>query len=161
MKESVTVTHTKADSCPSVSGQPRTSNIELLRIISMLAIIAHHYVVNSGIQEYFTYGSFPDRNMLFLQLWGMWGKTAINVFVLISGYFMCTSNLTWKRFLKVYLEVKFYILLGYFVFVGSGYTAFHGREFLHTLFSTFTNVNSGFTSSFLWLIKSERMDCRS
>lgn len=28
---------------------PRDSNIELLRILMMLMIIAHHYVVNSGI----------------------------------------------------------------------------------------------------------------
>ena len=27
----------------------RDSNIELLRIVMMLAIIAHHYIVNSGI----------------------------------------------------------------------------------------------------------------
>lgn len=150
MKGYVNFMCTKADPSVSVSRQHRSSNIELLRIISMLAIIAHHYVVNSGIQEHFTYGSFPGASMLFLQLWGMWGKTAINVFVLISGYFMCTSALTWKRFLKVYLEVKFYLLLGYFCFVLSGYTAFHGKQFLRTLFSTFTNVNSGFTSSFLW-----------
>lgn len=29
--------------------QLRDSNIELLRILMMLVIIAHHYVVNSGI----------------------------------------------------------------------------------------------------------------
>lgn len=28
---------------------PRDSNIELLRILMMLVVIAHHYVVNSGI----------------------------------------------------------------------------------------------------------------
>ncbi len=29
----------------------RDSNIELLRIILMIVIVAHHYVVNSGIME--------------------------------------------------------------------------------------------------------------
>lgn len=31
------------------NNQLRDSNIELLRIVMMLVIIAHHYVVNSGI----------------------------------------------------------------------------------------------------------------
>lgn len=30
----------------------RRSNIELFRIITMLIIIAHHYVVNSGLLNY-------------------------------------------------------------------------------------------------------------
>lgn len=35
----------------------RQSNIELLRIIGMLLIVAHHYVVNSGIMETLSHGS--------------------------------------------------------------------------------------------------------
>jgi len=49
-------------------------------------IIAHHYLVNSGIMDAFEVGS-TSTNYVFLTLWGMWGKTGINVFVLISGYF--------------------------------------------------------------------------
>lgn len=30
-------------------GEKRSSNIELFRILSMLMIVAHHYVVNSGL----------------------------------------------------------------------------------------------------------------
>lgn len=30
---------------------PRSSNIELLRIVAMLAIVMHHYVVNSTVME--------------------------------------------------------------------------------------------------------------
>lgn len=32
-------------------GKTRSSNIELLRIITMLEIVVHHYVVNSGIGD--------------------------------------------------------------------------------------------------------------
>ena len=76
------------------SVQLRDSNIELYRIISMLLIVAHYYVVNSGL----TYGggpiykdalSFPS---LFLLVFGAWGKIGINCFVLITGYFMCKSK---------------------------------------------------------------------
>lgn len=36
----------------------RNSNLELYRIITMLAIVAHHYVVNSGLMG----GQFLERN---------------------------------------------------------------------------------------------------
>ena len=73
----------------------RSSNLELLRIVSMFAIVAHHFVVNSGVTANFDFNKIT-ANMVFLQLFGMWGKTAINSFVMISGYFMCTSYLTVK-----------------------------------------------------------------
>ncbi len=130
------------------SKQLRSSNIELLRIISMLAIVAHHYVVNSGITELYNYQEI-SLNMLFLQLWGMWGKTAINCFVLISGYFMCTSKLTWQRYLKIYLEVKFYQILGFVIFAIAGYESITVESIFKLLFRNIYNINNGFTSSFL------------
>lgn len=81
----------------------RNSNLEILRIISMLIIIAHHYVVCSGIMVNFDLNNL-SAHTIFLQIFGSWGKTAINAFILISGYFMCMQSLTWKRYLKVWLE---------------------------------------------------------
>ena len=63
----------------------RNSNLELLRIFAMLAIIAHHFVVNSTVNLQYNYLN-PTTNQYFLEIWGMWGKTAINSFILISGY---------------------------------------------------------------------------
>lgn len=85
----------------------RSSNLEILRIVAMLIIIAHHYVVNSGIVQLYDYSNIT-ANMIFLQFFGFGGKMAINIFVLISSYFMCQYKLTWKKVLKLYLEVKFY-----------------------------------------------------
>lgn len=45
----------------------RNSNIELLRIVAMLSIVAHHYVVNSGITALYDVQQLTG-NMLFLQL---------------------------------------------------------------------------------------------
>lgn len=93
----------------------RNSNFELLRIISMLLIIAHHFVVNSGVMAEFDFRNI-NSNMLFLQLFGMWGKTAINIFILISGYFLCEMTFTWQRWLKVYLQWKFYRIVIFYNF---------------------------------------------
>ena len=79
----------------------RESNVELLRILAMLAIVAHHFVWNSGVMLLYDYGHV-SRNMEFMQLFGARSKTGINIFVLISGFFLCTSTLTINRFLKVW-----------------------------------------------------------
>ena len=63
----------------------RESGIELFRIISMLLIVAHHYVVNSGVLKIANADPL-SFNSIFLCLFGAWGKTGINCFVLITGY---------------------------------------------------------------------------
>lgn len=74
----------------------RSSNIELFRVILMIMIVTHHYVANSGISSFFNYNSF-NVNMLFAQFIGWGGKTGINCFLLISGYFMCKQQFRWKN----------------------------------------------------------------
>ena len=66
----------------------------------MFMILTHHYVVNSGIMEGFGAGSTSINKLYILALFGMWGKTGINIFIMISGYFMCRSKLTIKRYCK-------------------------------------------------------------
>ena len=74
----------------------RSSNLELFRIITMLLIVAHHYVVNSGLTatDGPIFSNLLSWKSIFLLLFGAWGKTGINYFVLITGYFMCKSNIT-------------------------------------------------------------------
>ena len=63
----------------------RSSNIELLRIIAMIMIIAHHVSVHSG----FVYpGEIISFNRLWIQFIQLGGKIGVNIFVLISGYFL-------------------------------------------------------------------------
>ena len=73
----------------------RQSNLELYRIVCMLFIIGHHYVVNSGIANtlFWDTESMSPINRIYLFSLGAWGKTAINSFVLITGYFMCNSTI--------------------------------------------------------------------
>ena len=78
--------------------RPRNSNLELYCIIVMLAIVAHHYVVNSGLMEGAVSGNDFTLIQVFFLLFGMWGKTGINCFVLITGYFMCQQQITLRKF---------------------------------------------------------------
>ena len=98
----------------------RQSNFELYRIILMILIVAHHYVVNSGLIQVLTSEGLSVKSAAFL-CFGMWGKTAINSFVLITGYFMCTSQIKLIKVLKLVLEVLFYGVVIYLVFILTGY----------------------------------------
>lgn len=62
------------------------SSIELLRIVTMLCIVAHHYVVNSGILKEIISANALLLNSIFVLIFGLDGKTGTNCFVLITGY---------------------------------------------------------------------------
>jgi hypothetical protein len=132
------------------TGIQRRSNLELLRILSFLLIVAHHYVVNSGITAYYDFSSITG-NMLFLQLYGMWGRTTINCFILISGYFMCTKKLTLKRYLKIFLESEFYKYTIFIILLIAGYETISAGRLFKLVFNYFMYANEAgsFISSFL------------
>lgn len=130
-----------------VKAKVRDSNLELYRIIVMLMIVAHHYVVNSGLLD-LTYDAPFSCRSVFLLLFGMWGKTGINCFIMITGYFMCSSSITLTKFLKLLLEVVFYNIVIYLTFCVTGYTVFSAKQFL--LYSLpVQSVSDGFTSAFI------------
>src|SRR5574344_728434 len=128
--------------------KPRESNLELLRIFAMMAIIAHHSVVNSGVTLLFDY-VHPNFQTYFLTIWGLWGKTAINSFILISGYFLCTGRLTVSRYLKLLIEVYFYRLIILSIFVLCKYEPITLKIIFQALFGPLLSINQGFTASFL------------
>lgn len=109
----------------------RDSNIELFRILMMFLITVHHYFVNSGLVG-LAESEFNTKS-LFLHFWGMWGHIGTNCFVLITGYFMCTSRITLKKFLKLFLEIETYnvFLFLFFIFIGKEH--FTVNHFLYIL----------------------------
>ena len=129
-------------------GGVRDSSIELFRIITMLVIVAHHYVVNSGLTEVIRSGSTMTLNGFFLILFGWGGKTGINCFVLITGYFMCKSKITLKKFLKLVLWTQFYRILFFLIFTVSGYQSFTIKGVVMLLLPI-TSISTGFSSAYL------------
>lgn len=82
----------------------RNSKIELLRILCMMGITAHHLVYHSKIL------SRPlGVSRLFAQFFLMFGKSGVSIFILISGYYLAGNPVidyrrsagrvlkTWKR----------------------------------------------------------------
>ena len=111
-------------------------------------IVAHHYVVNSGLIDCIDAQTKLHFEDCFLLLFGWGGKTGINCFVLITGYFMCTSKITKKKFLKLLGEIYFYKIVLWCLFLFTGYEPFSMKEFLKMIFPLFT-VADNFTGGFL------------
>lgn len=134
----------------SSSKKKRDSNIELMRIVMMILIIAHHYVVNSGITELYDFSNITN-NMFFLQGIGAFGKTMINCFILITGYFSIKGKFSFKKVIRLYLEIKFYKIVIYTIFIASGIDTFSIKGFIKAIFNVIYGVNIGFPATFFLL----------
>lgn len=134
----------------AVKEKMRSSNIELLRIISMLVIVAHHYVVNSGLMNIIKQHPL-EYDSIALLVFGWGGKTAINCFLLITGYFMCKQETTFKKYLKFLLQVLFWNIVIGIVFVLSGFENPNLKFIISTLFPfNYVGNSNSFTSSYLF-----------
>ena len=125
----------------------RDTNIELFRCVVMLLIVAHHYMMHSGLLTV-TPGNLTSVNSVYLYLFGMWGKVGINCFVLITGYFMCQSSISLPKYMKLLLQVVFYKVLITICFIVSGTQEFSIKEALLTLLP-FTDIDNGFVDCFM------------
>lgn len=127
----------------------RSSNLELYRIICMMMIVAHHYVLSGFAGSDGALVANPrSSNSMFLWLFGAWGKTGINCFMMITGYFMCTSKITIRKFIKLIAQIYFYHLLIFVVFLFAGYETLSGMRLIKLLMP-FWGFQNGFTSCFI------------
>ncbi|MBQ6524448.1 MAG: hypothetical protein IJI12_07290 [Atopobiaceae bacterium] len=126
----------------------RSSNFELMRIVLMLLIVGHHLLSNTSLHDLISLQDGTLSTKLIL-LFSMWGKTAINPFVMVSGYFMCTSRLTARRVAKLYAQIKFYRLGIFAVLAALGYQAVTREELFNATFNIARFAGNGFVASFM------------
>ena len=91
----------------------RKSNFELLRIFAMVLIILHHYAIHGGLSTIAGFGVNKYIGIICL----IGGKLAVNLFVLISGYFLIESEFKVKKVLKLILQVYCYSVAFFIVYV--------------------------------------------
>lgn len=121
----------------------------------MLMIVAHHYVVNSGLFD--SGGPLvtepTSANSLYLALFGAWGKVGINCFLMITGYYMCTSHITFRKFLKLMLQIYFYKLLLFPILLIAGYEKISLLRIFYLIMPVRTFATGDFVSCFIafWL----------
>ena len=116
----------------------------------MLLIVAHHYVVNSGLiaENGPIYADPLCWRSLFLLIFGAWGQTGINCFVIITGYFMSKSPITARKFAKLLCEVMFYRIVINLIFCLSRDKDYSAIEWVK-IFIPIKEIKNDFVSSFL------------
>lgn len=88
----------------------RNANIELLRIISMLMIIMLHALGKGDCLVNVT--SNPSVNGVVAWVIEMLSMASVNIFVLISGYFLVDAKFKLRRLIELVFEALFYSVLG-------------------------------------------------
>lgn len=98
-----------------LNGAPaaRNSRVEWLRVLCMLMIVAYHYTILGFYEEEL----LQSPNKIFVDLFGMFGKTGTDLFVLISGYYMVEQRFQLRRLLDLLGTVWFYTVGAMLVFV--------------------------------------------
>lgn len=134
---------------PDGSRTQRQSNFELLRIFALLLIIGHHLAVHSGF-------SYPNDavsvNRLWIQFLTIGGKLGVNIFILISGWFLSAEeSFRTKRAIRLWLQIFTYAAVLYIVFAatGAGQVTFEG---LKPRLLPVTFINWWFASAYFVLL---------
>ena len=86
----------------------RKSNLEILRIISMVMIVMHHYAIYSG----FLFTNEITVNRIIINFFEMFGKLGVCLFIIISGYFYDKSKFKIKKFMTLILQVFVFSIIG-------------------------------------------------
>lgn len=123
----------------------RKSNIELLRIVLIIMVIAHHYVVNSGIKAFFTPAKMSAK-MIGIEIFGCGGKIAIDGFIIITGFFMCKQSVTLLKWCNLFVKYAFYLLVINGAFLIVGYYPLGKYNLLYGFVPFIKNYGTGYDS---------------
>ena len=98
----------------TMASKERNSSLELLRIISMLLIMSAHFVVH-GKYPVPTVETFSINHVV-LQVIGSYAYVGVAAFMLITGYFMISSEKkSVRKAIKLVVDIIFYSVLLFLV----------------------------------------------
>lgn len=91
----------------------RNTNLDLLRIISMMMVVLGHFFTHGGVIN----GALVPwtDNWLLGNVIYTGCLVAVDCFVLLSGYFQCTSKFKLKRLVSVWVQVAFWSVMLYVI----------------------------------------------
>lgn len=95
-----------------VAKKVRQSNIELLRIFAIIIIIINHMALHT---PWRVVKSVNDARLV-TQWLGTGGRLGVNIFILISGYFLVKSTFKWRSLSKLWVQVWLYAVGIFFIF---------------------------------------------
>ncbi|MBR3040656.1 MAG: acyltransferase [Lachnospiraceae bacterium] len=138
-----------------MAAKKRQANLELLRIIAMLMVITLHYLGKGNAlpeMENLT-PSAPDFvNGMIAWTFEILSYGAVNLYVLISGYFLINSTAKNEKVFKIVIQVLFYSIGIFLIFLVLGKLPEYASEtFFKTLFfAPIASAHYWFASSYVF-----------
>lgn len=121
----------------TLAKKSREANLDLLRIVSMLLIIFLHSIDHSGVLE--NAENCGTGIYFWVQLTYALCMVCVNIYVMLSGYFMVNSKFRLHKLLTLWIEAVFYSFVLKLVFMLTGAEAFS----LVSLASCFVPILTG------------------
>lgn len=118
----------------------RQSNIELLRVIAMLMIITLHYLDKGEVLVGFHEMSTVNHYVAWIV--EGFSYVAVNLYVLISGYFLVNSKFTFKKLVMLWAQILFYSWVIGAIFLLTGNAEENATSLYELIFIVFP-VTSG------------------
>lgn len=117
-----------------VKKAPRQSNLELSRILAMYLIVMHHFSVHGGVPIWS--GSAPlSFNFYLDQLLSTGGKIGVNLFVLITGYFLAKKFSKFSSLIYLWIKTFSYVIVFFLLFCTLGLHPFNWSSLISCFFS--------------------------
>ena len=84
----------------------RNDNLDLLRIVSMLLIVFLHSIDHSGVLE--NAANCGGAMYFYVRFTYALCQVCVNIYVMLSGYFMVTSHFRLQKLVQLWMEAAFY-----------------------------------------------------
>ena len=92
------------------AGPKRMANLELLRCAAMMMVVVLHYLGKGGLLADLTKEHLSGAELT-AWLLECFCAVAVNVYMILSGYFLCMSSFKLSRLIQLYLQVWGYSVL--------------------------------------------------
>jgi len=115
----------------------RAANLDLLRIVSMLLIVFLHSIDHSGVLE--NAANCGTGMYFYVRFTYALCQVCVNIYILLSGYFMVTSRFRFHKLVQLWMETVFYGFTLKLIFMLAGLDAFS----IASLASCFLPILSG------------------
>ena len=114
----------------STNKKERFVNLDALRIVAMMMVVTLHFLDNEGFLR-----MYPPGSLQYTAIWAIEiiCIVAVNCYVLLSGYFLSSSQFKIKRLVPLILQTLFYSLGIYLVLLYCGIIPFNLGEAVNAL----------------------------
>ena len=130
----------------------RMANLELLRCVAMMMVVVLHYLGKGNLLAELTQPDFTGAQQA-AWLLECFCIVAVNVYMFISGYFLCNSSFKFSRLIQLLLQVWFYSVV--FGLAGALSGVMRGPDFdVHYLLTLIFPISMGhywFMTAYIFL----------